>query len=511
MYTAPVSFWWDGGSSHALFAPTPQDTGPHTRWNFTHWADGPTTQSRVVTVTAPTNYTAVYAYEYKIVIDTNPTGFTLTVDGTTVVAPYSAFFDAGTSIAVRTPDLVPEGAGRRYSFLGWTDGSASPATTIIVDRDKTVVALYAHQFLLTVTTDTGTVLPASGWYDEGAVVAISVTPPPGNATDRYVFGGWTGDCTGTTCVITMDGPKSVHAAWIHEFRIDVGSTIPGQTIQADSTGVVTPASLWWAQGSSHTLQAPAGVTLSEDTRANFASWTGGETSPVLDIVSVSGPATYTASYTRQFRVTVVTDPVGRTVLVDGMAYTGPAWFDEGTVHTFDAGASPQIGATGVRYAFRHWDAGSTTARRTTAIAAPTAMTATFDAQYRLTITSPFGDPRCEGSADAEGCWYLAGSRATVVVTSPFDAPDGRTYVVTGWSGDAGGTNASASVEMDAPRTVVASWQVVLPEAPAPPIGLIAALVGTGIAAAAGAGLTLYKWRARVPSRNKSEARKPPPG
>lgn len=362
------------------------------------------------------------------------------------------------------------------------------------------------QYLLTMSANFGTVSPGNGWYDAGTVVPIIATPPPGSALERYQFQNWTGDYNGTSPSgsITMDGPKTVHAVWVHQFRNNIQSNSAGQSIVVDGTATPTPATVWWAEGTTHILTAPRNVALGADTRLNFAFWSpGGSTNIVYTISSVSSSVTYTATFTRQFRVTVVTSPgTGPFVLVDGVPYTVPVWFDDGTTHAFDAGSTPQSTGFGTRYAFRTWDTGSTTTLRAFTTMGPMVMTATFDTEYQLTVTSQYGNPACIG-ANLNGCWYLAGTQATASVTSPFVAPDGTRYEIAGWSGDATGTGSSVSVIMDGPKSVTAEWRQVLLFLEIPsPLGLTVLLAGVGIAVLAGlvTGLILRQRRkARPPS------------
>src|ERR1700680_4348190 len=73
--------------------------------------------------------------------------------------------------------------------------------------------------------------------------------------------------------------------------------------------------------------------------------------------SICVPASVLAS-----SVSVATNPVGLTILVDGIAATGPQTFtwSPGSSHTLSV-ASPQQGGTGTRYVFTSWsDSGGQT-------------------------------------------------------------------------------------------------------------------------------------------------------
>ncbi len=463
-YPSGATFWFDPGSPVVLFAPSPQSAAPTTQYAFVDWQGGPSTQSWTVTVTGPANYTANYRPQYLITLDTNPTGLGMVVDTSTVTAPFSAYWDVGSVHSATCVSPQFGGAGTRYSFLAWSDGSPAAARTIVADGVKTLICLYAIQYFLSMSANFGTVSPGNGWHDAGTVVLISATGPPGSATDRYRFRNWTGDYQGTSPSgsIAMDGPKTLHANWIHEFLAVIQSNPPGQLIDVDGVPTTTPANLWWAEGTDHLLTAPLIIQVSGDTRLVFASWSpGGSTNNVYVVSGVVGPETYTATFVRQYRITVVTVPAtGPAVLVDGAPYTAPVWLDEGTSHTFDAQTSPQSGGVGIRFVFGYWETSSTTALRSYTAVAGITMIATYDTQYQLTITSPYGNPQCQGAADVNGCWYLAGLQATAVVTTPFNAPDGHVYALTAWTGNATGTDTSVTLTMDGPKAVTATWQQV---------------------------------------------------
>ena len=78
-------------------------------------------------------------------------------------------------------------------------------------------------------------------------------------------------------------------------------------------------------------------------------------------------------------------------------------------------------------------------------------------QYLLTIDTQYGNPTCAapGVPVSGGCWYDEGSQAQVSVTSP-SLSGGAKYRLTGWSGGSG-SGPTATVTMDGPKTLTASW------------------------------------------------------
>jgi hypothetical protein len=82
---------------------------------------------------------------------------------------------------------------------------------------------------------------------------------------------------------------------------------------------------------------------------------------------------------------------------------------------------------------------------------PKEVTANWDTQYYLTVTSSHDTPQGAG-------WYNSGSAANFSVTSPADETEDTRYLFTQWSGDYSGTSPSGSVTMNSAKEVVANWQ-----------------------------------------------------
>ena len=547
-YSSGAAFWFDENSGHDLLAITPQAAGPDTRYAFNNWEAGPSKQAWTVTVAGSTDYVADYRLQYMIRLDSNPAGLVLLVDGLPATAPGSFWWDAGSSHAIDANSPQYSGATTRYVFASWSDGDPTSGKTLLVDGPKSLTGIYMTQYLLTMSANAGTLTPGTGWQDAGAVVSIVASPPTGSATDRYTFSGWTGDYTGTlpTGSITIDRPKSVRASWIHEFRVEILSSPSAQAIDVDGVPVTTPAVLWWVDGSNHTITAPPTIPVGPGDRWAFASWDGGGTNTVRTTSLQSGPASYTATFARQYEITFATSPSGQSFVLDGIASTGPfalwcdatsahgvdvpspqavgagtryrfdswsdagpaahtvtctapstitanfvrqflvslltdpasgpvlmvdgaahapsdvVWWDENSVHTIDAGSAPQLYGGGTRYVFSLWHPDGSTAHSVDfAVTAPGTVTAVYRTEYLLTISSEFGDPACQNAREIVpgGCWYEANTDAKVAVTTPVQSPRGK-VVFTGWSGDVSSPDPALKVTMDGPKTAKANWRSV---------------------------------------------------
>jgi hypothetical protein len=87
---------------------------------------------------------------------------------------------------------------------------------------------------------------------------------------------------------------------------------------------------------------------------------------------------------------------------------------------------------------------------------PLEITASYTTEYKLTVDSPLGNPQGSG-------WFKEGSNATfqiqptVISRTDLWGMLGATNAFAGWTGDYQGANAQASVTMNAPKTITATW------------------------------------------------------
>src|SRR5207247_312466 len=103
----------------------------------------------------------------------------------------------------------------------------------------------------------GTVSPASGWKNSGAIVSITATPT-NNTQVSYSFSGWTGSGTGSysgtnnPASITMSGPITETAAFTQNaVHVTVQTSPAGLSFTVDGTPYTTAQTFSWVPGSSH--------------------------------------------------------------------------------------------------------------------------------------------------------------------------------------------------------------------------------------------------------------------
>src|SRR6185295_2998315 len=182
---------------------------------------------------------------------------------------------------------------------------------------------------------------------------------------------------------------------------------------------------------------------------SFNGWTGSGTGSYSGTnnpasITMNGPVTETANFTQNpIQVTVQTNPVGLSFTVDGATYTSTQTFSwqPGSSHTV-ATTSPQSGGSGKQYTWANWSGGGSISHTVTPTT-NTTYTATFSAQYYLTMSTGAGGTVTPGSG-----WKVSGTIISIKATPATG------YALSGWTGTGtgsySGTNNPASVTMNSP-------------------------------------------------------------
>ena len=352
--------------------------------------------------------------------------YTLTIaagtGGTTSPAAGTYTYDEGETVEISAT------AEAGYRFDGWSgdaSGTDSPVS-VLMNGDKTVTANFVRQYTLTVAAGTGGTtnpLPGTYTYDEGAVVAIEAT-----ATAGYRFLNWSGDASGTDnpLSVTMNGDMTVTANFIRQYTL---------TIVAGAGGTTDPAPGTYAydEGAVVAVQAVAAVGY------RFLSWSGdasGTANPVS--VTMDGDKTVTASFIRQYTLTIIAGAGGTTNPRPG-AYL----YDEGTRVQVAA-----VAAAGYRFAGWSGFATGTASPISVAMSANRTVIASFVRGVELTITAGAGGT----TNPAPGTYsYDIGAPVTI------QAVPAAGFEFIAWSGHASGSANPLAVVMNNSKRIHASF------------------------------------------------------
>ncbi len=172
----------------------------------------------------------------------------------------------------------------------------------------------------------------------------------------------------------------------------------------------------------------------------------------MPYAAVNGGKVFKYSSAPMSAITITTDPAGRSILVDGTTYTAPQTFswEQASSHTI-AVTSPQ-GSDGTRYVFANWSDGGAISHSITVPASDTTYTASFTTQYQLAASlSPEAGGTVSLSPESEDGYYDSDTAVQLTANPNIG------YFFSYWSGDLTGSDATQTVTMSAPRTVIANF------------------------------------------------------
>jgi peptidoglycan/xylan/chitin deacetylase (PgdA/CDA1 family) len=357
---------------------------------------------------------------------------------------------------------VPSPTGISWTFSPTQAGFYKVYLNVTDDRNSTVqsnivndIQVY-NQYLLTMSTNYGTVSPSSGGYNVGSIVSISATAPVAAAGERYVWLGWTGSGAGSytgmnnPASITMNGAITETAQWGHQYFVTFGSS--GLVSDAAGTIVTVGGSAKTFGNLPFGFWVDSGSSISFGYASTVSSTVGGKQFVLTGVTASSplvatGSTTVTGTYKTQYYLTATSayDTPG-----------GSGWYDSGSTAYATLINGTVSGGTGTQCVFTSWssDASGTNYTQSNPITmdGPKTATANWKTQYYLTVTSAYG------TAGGAG-WYDSGTPAYATVTPLTVAgTTGTQYVFTSWNGDASGTTSpSNAIVMGGPKTATANW------------------------------------------------------
>jgi uncharacterized repeat protein (TIGR02543 family) len=250
----------------------------------------------------------------QVIVNTSPAGLAFSVNGTPYTTPQTFTAAAGTSYTLATTS-PQTGSGAQYTFVQWSDGTATTTDTVAPAANTTYTADFNTAFQLTVSaTAGGTATAVQGpdagsYYNAGDVIILNASPNPG-----YAFTGWTGstadvaDPTSPDTTVTINGPETLTANFQAIPNLIVTTASDATTgVATNCTGGGTNCSLRDALAAAQTaganitfsFNAPTTITLGSAGTLNIPSYTTitgpttGSGATLTNIVTVSGANQYT--------------------------------------------------------------------------------------------------------------------------------------------------------------------------------------------------------------------------
>ncbi len=442
---------WLAGTSHSISVIDTVGGGAGTRYVWAAWSDTGA-KSHTVSPLVNTTYTASFTTQYFLTMNTNPGGS---------VTPASGWYNSGQSVQIQA---IADSFNVFTAWAGTGVGSYSGTTnpkTITIGGAITETASFQRQ---PVTANIQTnppgrafsidggptyTTPQTRTWQPGETHIISVSSPQNiSPAIRYVWANWSDAGSQSHSITVPDMDVTYTADFTLQYLL---------TTSAGTGGAVSPASAWYDSGKAVTITATPNAGYA------FLSWTGtgngsysGTNNPAS--VTMDGPVTETAGFGTTVRVTITSNPAGRSVIVDDSTSMSPRvvnWL-RGSSHTIST-ASPQSGTPGTGYSWRAWsDGGAVT--HSVAPVGDTTFTALFEPYYLLTINVG------EGGYTTPSSNYYAKDRRVLITAIPFNGYAFVRWIGSG-SGSYSGTNNPDTVVMNEPITETAVFGLILP----PPI------------------------------------------
>jgi uncharacterized protein (TIGR03437 family) len=268
----------------------------------------------------------------------------------------------------------------------------------------------------------------------------------------YVFLGWQPGANqviqGFQDTVTVTRPINVYPQFQVARKVNLATNPAGLQLLADRALVPTPTAIDWAVGTKHTLGANSPQVDRFGKWWSFQSWSdGGDLNHAYTVANTSMPDTVTATYVPAGAVSILTNPVGLQIMVDGQYNVlNPTFFAWGIGETHHLAAPlKQTDAQGRVWNFSAWSNGG--AATQDILVLPEAatdglrLTATYKGTTKLTVNSSL--PRLslslDGVACTTPCQILRDPGTQVRVSAPASIPqgDGSRADFDGWPGTTG--------------------------------------------------------------------------
>ncbi|MBJ6110377.1 PQQ-dependent sugar dehydrogenase [Hymenobacter sp. BT523] len=401
-----------------------------------------------------------------------------TQNATENVVPYALFSDDGGNYFPWTP---PVGnyvlTATPYPAAA---GTGTPGQALTISFSVTDGAATGPFTLSTSTVGSGTVAasPSQTTYSSGTSVTLTATPATG-----YAFSGWSGAASGSTnpLTITMYANKAITATFtatssaqsVVSYTLVNAST--GADIQALTAGAVlnlatlpsrnlnirantnpaTVGSVVFALSGTATRSQTESVApyalFSDDAAGTYYAWTPAVGSySLLATPYTAGGGTGTAGNALSVGFSVIDQALGPFTLTTSVMGSGSIAKSPNQT-SYPGGTSVTLTATpAAGYAFSGWSGAATgsTNPLTISMTANKTITATFVAQYTLTV-STVGSGTVTKSPNQTA--YASGTAVTLTATPASG------YTFSGWSGAVTGSTNPLAVTMNANKAITATF------------------------------------------------------
>ena len=399
-----------------------------------------------------------------------PDGAGYSVDGQYYQHASSAMWPAGSKHTLWVSDAIQFYQNRtQYAFTGWTFSGGSLPNPVTVTASP---AITEYQAVFTINyaiglvlancpdpancTSPGVVTVSGASYNSStdvfvaanSTVVLQAFPNPG-----YVFAGWQAGANQTIVgfqnTVTVNYPMYVYPLFQVARKVNLSTTPVQLQVLADRALVPTPTTMEWGVGSVHTV---GGNSPQQDTATGkwwaFQSWSdGGALNHAYTVATSNMPTSLTATYVPAALVSILTQPSGLKIKVDGQYNVlDPLYFawGPGETHHLEA-AQQQTDTAGRVWQFSSWSNGGAATQDyvVPADAATNAvrLVATYTPLTKVTVNSslPGLSVQLDGVACQTPCQTQRNPGTQVKVSAPASVPQsvGTRADFDGWPGTTG--------------------------------------------------------------------------
>lgn len=158
--------------------------------------------------------------KFTIRIETGAKSLQLRIDGQNFTTDKEGNLKtalAGGNYTLEFPQTGTLSQEERLFLSSLEDDAGKNLTRIFLDRDREIKVSYRTQYLLTVSSEHGSIRGA-GWHDANSTATVSVTLDLNQSSEKDafpVFAGWSDDLNNRNLSrqVFMDSPKTITARW----------------------------------------------------------------------------------------------------------------------------------------------------------------------------------------------------------------------------------------------------------------------------------------------------------
>lgn len=288
------------------------------------------------------------------------------------------------------------------------------------------------------------------WVDAGSSVTIAAEPGPG-----YVFTGWAqgGGTLPPLYTFLVNAPALIYPGFAVARQMQLNSSPTGLQLLADHEPVAAPITLEWGWNTAHQLSVLSPQRDNHGLLWIFQSWSdGGAINHTYQVQPLSSPGSVEAQFVRAVEISLVSQPVGLTLTLDGADTVTPKNFYAAPGEVHRVTAPPHLlDASGAPWVFQSWSNGALAPTQSVAVTIDQAdlgirLTAVYAPRSRMRFEStPSGlAMTVDGTVCATPCEIERSIGAAVQIAAPASVmgPTGVRYDYLGWDGTNGNLTAA---------------------------------------------------------------------